>query len=271
MAEGSAALVRRIMRIPCNQPKRPAVEAVNSPPIAVVLCAVLVMCGCRSPPNVGADLQELDSVVVVVKGNARFRTDGGPWNEVKRGMRLKPGCEIQTANDSYVDIRPGSRYRPLTREEFLPISWYRDTRTRRDGIRLLDNTIIHIDKVSGTHRGSSSVDRVRLTFRSGELFCSTRTAKPMPEYEVRLTNAVVHATNAVFLITAHDIVWVPLGTVIVSVPERGISREVNASQCLDCTTGELGFFGSRILPTWFFPLREPSPPAKSKAGERPFQ
>src|SRR5689334_14430991 len=108
---------------------------------------------------VSVSAQTTDGIAKVVgmRGNARYFVAGDSTpHDVKVGMILKPGVTIQTASgmDNYVDVvlnNPSAAAAPAASPSQIA-HW--QPKADQDGIRIFENTILAVDKLTLTHTGA---------------------------------------------------------------------------------------------------------------------
>ena len=97
--------------------------------------------------------------VVRLKGSARYSTGGDVWQQLKVGDIVKPGTAIQTAADSRVDIVLGEGSPITTRPTPSDMVSYAPT-AEQNMVRIWDNTLLGIDKLTETETGADVVTGV---------------------------------------------------------------------------------------------------------------
>jgi len=127
--------------------------------------------------------------VVAVHGDARYFVAGDSTpHALKTGMILKSGITIQTASgmDNYVDLvlnnaqaiappSPG----PSEISHFQP-------KVEQDGIRIFDNTVLSVDKLTKTETGADTVTDTELDLKTLNDLIQVR--KTTAEFEIRGLN-----------------------------------------------------------------------------------
>jgi hypothetical protein len=137
------------------------------------------------------------ATVVKMKGEARFTDGKSGWRQLKIGDVLSPGCIVQTETTkrSYVDLVLND---PFTLTAPTPVAFnpmappFRNKTTayqppiEQNVLRLWENTIVGIDKLSAQQTGADVVTDTQLDLKAGHIM---GTVKKMPRgarYEIKL-------------------------------------------------------------------------------------
>jgi hypothetical protein len=171
--------------------------------------------------------------VVRIKGTARYSTGNNVWQPLSVGDVLRPGNVIQTDRDagSYVDIVLGDGKVPTISPGMASAGaltpgagGYPATATAAPGrpvaqqntVRLFDNTVLGIDKLSATETGADLVTDTQLDLRSGHIVGNVRKMTGASRYEVKLPNGVAGIRGTIYHIWADGRIQVAEGTVVLS-------------------------------------------------------
>lgn len=171
--------------------------------------------------------------VVRIKGTARYSTGNNVWQPLSVGDVLRPGNVIQTDRDagSYVDIVLGDGKVPTISPGMASAGaltpgagGYPATATAATGrpvaqqntVRLFDNTVLGIDKLSATETGADLVTDTQLDLRSGHIVGNVRKMTGASRYEVKLPNGVAGIRGTIYHIWADGRIQVAEGTVVLS-------------------------------------------------------
>ena len=155
--------------------------------------------------------------VVRLKGSARYSTGNNVWQPIKTGTLLKSGFIIQTAADSYVDVLLGESESAVTPPRAVvgdQVSY--QSKAAQDLIRLRDDTVLALDKLTVTDTGADQITETQLDLRSGKIFGSVNKLSPASHYEIKLPNGVAGIRGTVYMISADGVVQVLSGSVVIS-------------------------------------------------------
>jgi hypothetical protein len=191
--------------------------------------------------------------VVAVSGDARYFVAGDSTpHQLKTGMVLKSGITIQTASGAlnYVDIvlnnpqataapSPG----PSDVAHFQP-------KVEQDGIRIFENTVLSVDKLTRTETGADVVTDTELDLKAGSILGTVKKLSPASKYEVKIPNGVAGIRGTIYFLSASGIVRVVSGSVVVAYVGPGgnvITQVVNAGEQFDVNTGLVTPISTPIL------------------------
>lgn len=192
--------------------------------------------------------------VVSLKGAARFMAAAGAdWKPIKVGMVLKPGAVIQTAGDSYVDVvlnnaKATQGLGSALSDEPASISTsssaaddnYRP-KAVQDAIRIFENTVMSVDKLTITKTGADIVTDTQLNLKAGRIFGTVKKLSAASTYEITVPNGVAGIRGTIYLIGADGVVSVLTGSVVISYVSGGavVTKEVPAGYQFDPATGQV--------------------------------
>ena len=184
------------------------------------------------------------SVKVVAKGgDARYFVPGdSKSHDVKVGMMLKPGTIIQTASGAgnYVDLVLNNAH-AVAPPEATPseIASYKP-KAEQDGIRIYENTVLSVDKLTITQTGADTVTDTELDLKAGRILGTVKKLSPTSKYEVKIPNGVAGIRGTIYSLSASGILQVLVGSVVVAYvgPDGNVvTQVVNAGEQFDLTTG----------------------------------
>jgi hypothetical protein len=195
--------------------------------------------------SVSVSAQTADGIAKVVAkmGDARYFVAGDSTpHDIKVGMILKPGVTIQTASgeNNYVDLvlnnasasaAPGGS--PSEINHWQP-------KAEQDGIRISENTILAIDKLTKTTTGADVVTDTEMDLKAGSILGTVKKLTPTSKYEVKIPNGVAGIRGTVYFLSASGILRVVQGSVVVAYVGPGgnvITQIVNAGEQFDTNTG----------------------------------
>lgn len=199
--------------------------------------------------NVSAgDGKERTGKVVRIKGAARYSTGNNVWQPLKVGETLKPGSLIQTAKGSAVDISfeetvamagqaAGPRMDPPSRNvtQFAPT-------TEQDLVRLGEDTVVSVDKLSVVETGNDKVTETELDLRKGRVFGTTKKLSAGSQYRVKIPSGIAGIRGTIYTISADGVVQVLVGSVVIAYtqPDGTVSTQVvNGGYQYDARTGQI--------------------------------
>lgn len=191
--------------------------------------------------------------VVAVHGDARYFVTGDSTpHALKTGMVLKSGITIQTASGmgNYVDlvlnnaqaVAPPSPS-PSEISHFQP-------KAEQDGIRIFDNTVLSVDKLTRTETGADVVTDTELDLKAGSILGTVKKLTPASKYEVKIPNGVAGIRGTIYFLSASGIIRVLTGSVVVAYVGSGgnvITQVVNAGEQFDTNTGLVTPISTPIL------------------------
>jgi len=156
--------------------------------------------------------------VIRLKGAARYATGSKAGQLLKVGDVIQPGSVIQTADKSRVDFVLGEAVAPPQRrgasDVMAPMS-YQPT-VEQNVLRMWENTLLGIDKLSITQTGADEVSDTQLDLKAGHIFGVVKKMSAASKYEVKIPNGVAGIRGTVFDISAEGIVKVLSGSVVLA-------------------------------------------------------
>lgn len=201
--------------------------------------------------------------VVSLKGGARFMpATGGDWQAIKVGMVIKPGSVIQTAADSYVDVvlnnSKATQGLGAALEEPESISTSSSAgsgdsgykpKAVQDAIRIFENAVLSIDKLTVTKTGADVVSETQLDLKAGRIFGTVKKLSAASVYEIKVPNGVAGIRGTIYLIGAEGTVFVLTGSVVISYVSNGavVTKEVPAGYQFNPSTGQVTQITNPIL------------------------
>jgi hypothetical protein len=188
--------------------------------------------------------------VVRIKGSARYSTVANQWQPLKVGAVLAAGTVVQTGMDkgSYVDLvlGDGSGVIPVASGGAGAASAADTLRyqpsAQQNIVRLWENTLLGIDKLTTTETGADVVTDTQLDLRAGRIFGSVKKMTAASKYEIKLPNGVAGVRGTIYDISADGVVRVLSGQVVVAwVAADGTvtTQVVNAGQQFDARSGQI--------------------------------
>jgi len=191
--------------------------------------------------------------VVRIKGAARYTTGNNVWQPLSVGAVVRPGTLIQTSSEkgSYLDLVLGDGEAPMPRSmpavgaaAAAPPS---DSRSytpngEQNVVRLYDNTILQVDKLSSMETGADTVSETQLDLQRGTIFGNVKKMSAASRYEVKLPNGVAGIRGTIYSLSANGVVRVLVGSVVlayVGADGNPVTKVVMGGQQFDAKTGEI--------------------------------
>lgn len=239
------------------------------------LAFTLIACGVALAMVSTAMAQSVGAKVVRIKGAARYSQGSAGWQKLNVGMVLPPGAVIQTSTDrgSYVDLVLGDSDAATAR----PVSFNSAStaspsvayhpRSEQNTVRLMENTVLGIDRLSYVETGSDVVSDTQLDLKSGRIIGNVKKLSAASKYEVKLPNGVAGIRGTFYDISAEGVVRVVTGSVVVAyVGADGtvVTQVVSAGQQFDARTGQVSPIPASVMSE--LRLIEPVVPSGGTAG-----
>jgi hypothetical protein len=184
------------------------------------------------------------ATVVRIKGAARYATGPKAGQLLKVGDTVQAGSVIQTADKSRVDLVLGEAAAAppsTTTAATSSMSTYQPT-VDQDVIRLWENTLLGIDKLSVTQTGADEVSDIQLDLKAGHIFGMVKKMSAASKFEVKIPNGVAGIRGTVFDISAEGVVKVLSGSVVLAyVGPDGtvVTQVINGLQQFDAPSNTL--------------------------------
>jgi hypothetical protein len=178
--------------------------------------------------------------VVRLKGGARYKTASSDWQPLKVGDLVKPGTIIQTAAKSHVDFVLGDGSVPIAGPVAAGLSY--QPRAEQNMVRVWENTLLGIDKLTFTQTGADVVTETQLDLKAGHIFGITKKTSAASKYEVKIPNGVAGIRGCVWDTSAEGVIKVFEGSVVLAYvgPDGTVVTQVVMSfQQFDARTGVL--------------------------------
>ena len=203
--------------------------------------------------------------VVNIKGSARYLAGASStWQPLKNGAILKPGSIIQTASGSYVDIilnNPDASGAPLSAMSNPgapassggtppPSGTAYQPKAEQDAIRIFENTVLGLDKLTIDQTGADTVTETQLDLKAGSIFGTVKKLSAASKYEVKIPNGVAGIRGTIFFVTADGVLRVLTGSVVMAyVGSDGsvITQVVPGGQQFDSHSGQMTPISASLL------------------------
>ena len=180
--------------------------------------------------------------VVRLKGSARHAAGPNAGQLLKVGDIIKPGAVIQTAAGSRLDLALGDGSAPVASAGASSASLSYSPSSEQNLVRLWENTLLGIDRLTETQTGADVVTETQLDLKAGHIFGTVKKMSAASKYEVKLPNGVAGIRGTVYDISAEGVVKVLSGSVVLAYvgPDGSVVTQViNGSQQFDARTGVL--------------------------------
>jgi len=193
--------------------------------------------------------------VIRIKGSARYTTGNNVWLPVKVGQVLRPGTVIQTTQErgSFVELAlgEGSGVASMPTATTIAnsssaspppdVTYYQPT-SDQNIVRLWEDTILGIDKLTTMDTGADVVSETQLDLRRGRLFGQVKKMSAASKYEVKIPNGVAGIRGTIYEITAEGVVRVLVGSVVmayVGADGTVVTQVVMGGQQFDSRSGQV--------------------------------
>jgi hypothetical protein len=179
--------------------------------------------------------------VVRLKGGARYKIGNNDWQPLKLGDVIRAGTVIQTAAKSRVDLVLGDASAPVARAVPSDTISYQPS-AEQNIVRIWDNTLLSVDKMSEMHTGADVVTETQLDLKAGHITGSVKKMSAASKYEVKIPNGVAGIRGTVFDISAEGVIKVLSGSVVLAyVGPNGsvVTQVIMGLQMFDARTGTL--------------------------------
>jgi hypothetical protein len=172
-----------------------------------------------------AQSKEAGATVLRIKGTARYTLGNNIWQPLSTGQVLHPGSVVQTSRDagSYVDLALGEG--AGTAVAASPLGSVAPSKggtinfkpsTQQNTVRVMENTVLGIDKLSVMETGADVVSDTQLDLKSGRIVGNVKKMSAASRYEIKLPNGVAGIRGTVYDITADGTIRVASGSVVIS-------------------------------------------------------
>jgi len=198
-----------------------------------------------------AETKQLTAKVTRIKGSARISTDNSTWQTLKVGQTVGSGAVLQTAANSFVDLVLGWET-PIVRAprvgEYLTyapaggVGGGFAPASERDAIRIYEDSVLALDKLTSTRTGVDIVKETQLDLRSGSIFGTVKRLSAASKYEIKFPNGVAGIKGTIYMINAQGVLSVLAGSVVLAyvAPDGStITKVVSAGYQFDPRTGQL--------------------------------
>jgi hypothetical protein len=172
--------------------------------------------------------------VVRIQGEARYSLGDNAWHPLVAGKVLNAGAVIQSAANSTVDLVLSGK--PVSMPQAAPvpnaIAPAADPNVRglvsytpmveQNVVRMQDNTVLAIDKLTVSDTGADTVGDTELDLRSGQVFFNVKKMSATSKYTVKIPNGVAGIRGSSGGLNAGGGMEMSKGTGIISITRNGI-------------------------------------------------
>ncbi|MBI3880947.1 MAG: hypothetical protein HY301_12925 [Verrucomicrobia bacterium] len=183
------------------------------------MAAIALMVGICVPPASAVTIKG-EAVVVAMKGTAQYTSNGRDWFNLANNAVLRPGMEIRTSKDTFVDL-------------FLNYNG--------PAIRIESEAQVVLAKLDREEKGLDIVTDTYLKVKTGSIVGYAQKASPGSRYVVESPKEIVTITGTAYTVNALGFVVVTSGSVTVRYAPNGttfgIDVVIHAGFSFDPTTG----------------------------------
>lgn len=182
--------------------------------------------------------------VLRIEGAARYSTGNNVWQTLHVGDSLKPGTLIQTAAHSQVDlvlVEQAGAMRAAAGTMKLKADSSKGA-AQQDAIRMMENTLLAIDKLLITKTGADTVRETELDLRTGRIEGSVKKLTGASKYEVKIPNGVAGIRGTIYSVSASGILSVWSGSFVLAIVGPGgiiTTVVINENEQYDPATGKV--------------------------------
>jgi hypothetical protein len=152
--------------------------------------AVWLMIGWVGQANAGPGAPGM-ATVVLVSGNARCSDDHRTWRTLKKGDRLKPGCLVQTAERSLVELILGDSVAATSISISLDGVHGDDVaEPLANVVRLAEESVLALNKLPDGRFGGTQAEETQLDLEAGQIAGSVTRMSADSKYEIKLAKGV---------------------------------------------------------------------------------
>ena len=149
--------------------------------------------------------------VVNMKGSARYFLPGDSTpHPLQVGDILKPGTIIQTAGGAHVDVvlnntkavSSGIGASPSAITATPTAVMYSRPSAEQDAIRIMENTVLGIEKLTVTQTGADRVTETDLDLKVGKIFGTVKKLSAGSKYSIKIPNGVAGIRGTVYYVSS---------------------------------------------------------------------
>lgn len=199
--------------------------------------------------------------VVRIQGQARYSLDGKVWHPLLVGKVLRSGAIIQSAINSTVDIVLSGE--PVALPQAAPspdaISFAPDPNVRglvsykpmveQNVIRLWQNTVLAVDKLTQFDTGVDTVSDTELDLRAGRIFFNVKKMSAALQFIIKIPNGVAGIRGSYGFLDASGNMAMGEGSAVESLILNGkpLTEVINAGFQFDPSSGQLTPISHSVL------------------------
>ena len=113
-------------------------------------------------------------------------------------------------------------------------------KAQQDGIRIFENTVLVVDKLTRTQTGADVVTDTEMDLKAGSILGTVKKLTPTSKYEVKIPNGVAGIRGTIYWLSASGILRMLDGSVVIAYVGSGgnvITQIVNFGEQFDINTG----------------------------------
>jgi hypothetical protein len=194
----------------------------------------------------------IEGTVKVVRkvGAAKYTTGNDIWQPLELGMVLKPGTTLQSSSvsGSYLDLAVGdtaavtepavASYRPYVPTS-MSVSAAARPNAQQNVIRIWDNTVLTIDKLTTQITGADVVTDTRLDLKTGRISGTVKKMSAGSRYEMKVPLGVTSVRGTSYDLAVEGVLKVFAGSALFSSASLPNGQSVPEGFQYDARSGQL--------------------------------
>jgi hypothetical protein len=174
--------------------------------LRVVLCSAIVGAAIQASAQ---PARPCHATVVRVQGSVSYSLGDNNWHPLVSGKYLPPGASIRTGDNGVVDVVLGiavdfpqagnipSRIGMAPDYPVRGFMSYKPT-VEQNAIRLTENSLLTIDKLTTTDTGADTVSDTELDLKQGALYASVKKLSAAAQYIVKTPTGIIGVRGTQF-------------------------------------------------------------------------
>jgi hypothetical protein len=179
--------------------------------------------------------------VIRIKGSARYAATDNVWQPLKVGDEIHGGTIIQSAEKSQVDLVLNDKNAVATENPFGQGGAGYQPVADQDFLRLWENSVLAIDKLTVQNTGVDKISETQLDLRSGRVFGTVKKLAAGSKYEVKSPAGIMGVKGTIYEINSVGIIGVTSGSAVAAFADGSgnpTTQVVMSGQSFDCRTGQ---------------------------------
>jgi hypothetical protein len=180
--------------------------------LQLVLCSAIVGTAFQA---MAQPARPCHATVVRVQGDVSYSLGDSNWHPLVSGKYLPPGASIRTGDNGVVDVVLGiavdfpqaettpSRIGMAPDSPVRGMMSYKPT-AEQNAIRLTENSLLTIDKLTTTDTGADTVSDTELDLKQGALYASVKKLSAAAQYFVKTPTGIVGVRGTQFSIALNN-------------------------------------------------------------------